>query len=104
MHHPFVPLRLAGDAGADAPEGRPPPLGDRLTTIIAVRRALTRWCQCTSTQNRIGDRIVDLVLNGAVARPSARHELLLSIANNARGALGLLRGNIIRVKSAARYR
>src|SRR5579884_1003433 len=62
MNHRFVPLRLAGDAGADAGKRLAPFLGDRPAAIVAFLRALALRSQRPRAKDRVLHRIVDLAL------------------------------------------
>jgi len=73
VDYPRVAFRLARDAGADARDGLAALLGNRLAAVIAFLCALALWSQRTGTKDRILHRIVDLVLNRAVARPTSGH-------------------------------
>ena len=69
----LVAHRLAGDAGADAGQGRAAFLGDRLAAIVAFLGALALRGQRAGAQHGVLDRVVDLVLHRAVAGPSTGH-------------------------------
>src|SRR5215207_445440 len=88
MSDRLVALGLAGDAGADARQRLAPLLRDRLAAIVAFLGALALRRQRTRAKDRVLHRVVDLVLNRAIARPSASHVQLLR-EKNARTGLGL---------------
>ena len=71
----LVARRLAGNAGADARKRLAPLLRDGLAAIVAFLGAFARRRQSTGAQDRILHRVVDLVLNRAIARPSTGHLL-----------------------------
>src|SRR5574338_116106 len=74
MDDRLVALRLAGDAGAHAGQRLAPLLRDRLAAIVAFLGALALRRQRAGAKDRILHRVLDLILNRAVARPSAGHE------------------------------
>src|SRR5437868_1226356 len=69
----LVALRLAGDASTDAGQRLAATLRDRLAAVVALLRALALRCQRAGAQDRVLHRVVDLVLNRAIARPSTGH-------------------------------
>src|SRR5690606_11306454 len=68
-----VPARLAGDAGPHAGNRLAAPFGDVLAAFLAMDRALSARQPRARREHRVLHGIVDLVLNRAVARPSAGH-------------------------------
>jgi hypothetical protein len=70
----LVAFGLASDAGANARERVAALLRDRLAAIVAFESAVALRRQGTGAKDRILHRVVDLVLNRAVARPSAGHD------------------------------
>ena len=65
--------RLAGNAGARAGQGAATSLGNFFTAECTVRFACTRRHAGSRKVHRFGDRVVDLILHGTVARPTACH-------------------------------
>src|SRR4051812_2463509 len=74
MGHRLVAHRLAGDTGAYSGQRFAPLLRDRLAAIIAFLRTLAVGRQCAGAENGLLHRILDLLLDRAVARPSAGHD------------------------------
>src|SRR4051794_41520445 len=73
MDNPLVAHGLAGDAGANAGQRIAALLRDRLAAIVAFLGALTMRRQSAGAQNGVLHRILDLLLDRPVARPSAGH-------------------------------
>ena len=69
----FVAFRLAGDAGANAGHGLATFRGDGLAAIVAFLCGLAGGQALPGRGDGILHRVVDLVLNRAVARPTAGH-------------------------------
>src|SRR5437868_6245067 len=89
----LIALRLAGDAGAHARQRLAPLLRDRLAAIVAFLGALALGRQRAGAQHGVFHRVLDLLFDRAVARPSAGHVALL-----------FLRRSNIGMERAARYR
>src|SRR5690606_24686666 len=68
---------LAGDAGAHSGERAAPRLGNALAAIVAMLGALPERRFGPGAQHRVLDRVIDLVLHRAVARPAACHRVNL---------------------------
>src|SRR5690349_6236765 len=83
MEDRLVALGLAGDAGPHARKRLAAFLRDWLAAIVAFLRALPLRSQRSGAQHGVLHRIVNLVLNRAVAGPSAGHlKLLLLVRRN----------------------
>src|SRR5947199_188128 len=67
------PLPLARDAGPHSWQGVSALLRDRLAAIVTFLRAFAAGSQGSSTQHSVLHGIVDLILNRAIASPSAGH-------------------------------
>ena len=70
---PAIAGRLALDAGPGAGKRLAATLRDRLAAFVAMRGTFTREQACARILHRVGDGIVDLLLNSTVTRPTAGH-------------------------------
>ena len=78
MDDALVALGLAGDAGADAGKRLAAALRDRLSAIVAFLGTVAFRSERPGPQDRIGDRVVDLILNRSVASPTTCYCCILS--------------------------
>src|SRR5687767_7210765 len=80
----LVALRLAGDAGAHPGERLAALRRNRLAAIVAFLGTLPLGGERTGAKDRVLHRVVDLVLDRAVASPSAGHIVFLSSLRGAK--------------------
>ena len=74
MYDKPVTFGLTGYASPDSGKGFASLIRNRLAAIVAFLGAFAMRSKRAGTKDRVLHRIVDLVLNRAVARPSTGHE------------------------------
>jgi len=73
MDDGFIALRLASNAGAYTRQYFAPPSWDGFPAVFAALKPLTNGNPGACAADRVGNRVVNLILHRAIARPSTGH-------------------------------